>query len=307
MAAKTYAILENRAYVILEDRGLLEVAGAEARGFLQGLISNDIDKVSPERAIYAALLTPQGKFLHDFFIAELNDRLVLDCEGGRIADLERRLTIYRLRAKVGFEDIGRDYVVAALMGENAGKALGLAAGAGAAAPFTGGVAFRDPRLINMGVRAILPAASAAAALEAAGFERKNEADYDRLRLELGLPDGSRDMVVEKALLLESGFEELGGVDFEKGCYVGQELTARTKYRGLVRKRLLRVDIDGPLPAPGTPIMAGGRQAGEVRSGRGGAAIALLRLDRIDEARASGEALTAGEARLKPVKPDWAAF
>ena len=296
-----------KSYVMLQDRGLIAVAGDEARGFLQGLISNDIDKVTPERAIYAALLTPQGKFLHDFFIAEVDGRLVLDCEGGRIADLERRLTVYRLRAKVSFEDIGREYVVAALLGEKAGEALGLAAVAGGVAPFAGGIAFNDPRLIAMGVRAILPGAGAAAALEAAGFDRKNEADYDRLRLELGVPDGSRDMVVEKALLLESGFEELGGVDFEKGCYVGQELTARTKYRGLVRKRLLRVDIDGPLPAPGTPIMLGRRQAGEVRSGREEAAIALLRLDRMNEARASGEALTAGEARLTPVKRDWMAF
>ncbi len=112
-------------------------------------------------------------------------------------------------------------------------------------------------------------------------------------------------MVEKSILLESGFEELNGFDFEKGCFIGQELTARTKYRALIRKRLMRVDVDGPLPAPGTPIMLGKRQAGEMRSGRDGTAIALIRLERLEEA--GGEPLTAGEARIRPVKPAWAAF
>ena len=296
-----------KCYVMLEDRGLLAVAGEEARPFLQGLISNDINKVTPERAIYAALLTPQGKFLHDFFIAEVGGRLVFDCEGDRLADLERRLTMYRLRAKVSFAEIGPDYVVAALIGKDAPLACGVEAEAGRAAPLAGGTAFADPRLAAMGVRAILPTDGAAQALEAAGFSRAETADYERLRLGYGLPDGSRDMVVEKAILLESGFEELGGVDFNKGCYVGQELTSRTKYRGLVRKRLLRVDVDGPLPAPGTPVMLGDKEAGEIRSGREGIAIALLRLEQIEKARESGQPLTAGTASITPVKPDWARF
>ena len=299
--------MATKSYVMLADRGLLKVAGDEARSFMQGLISNDVDKVTPERAIYAALLTPQGKFLHDFFVAELGGRLVLDCEGDRMADLERRLMMYRLRAQVTFDDIGGDFVVAALIGEGALEASGLGPEAGRAAPFAGGIAFADPRLAIMGGRAILPKEGAAETLETAGFNSADAADYDRLRLEFGLPDGSRDMVVEKAILLDSGFEELGGVDFNKGCYIGQELTARTKYRALVRKRLMRVDVDGPLPDSGTRVMLGNKEAGEIRSGRDGVAIALLRLEQIAKARESGEPLTAGEALITPVKPDWAAF
>ena len=284
----------NKSYAILDDRGVLAVAGAEARDFLQGLISNDVAKAGPGRAVYAALLTPQGKFLHDFFLVEHGEHLLLDCEAARLDDLLRRLTLYRLRAKVTLEDFSAEYLVAALMGENA-----------AGSEFRDGVAFVDPRLATMGGRAILPREGAREVLEAAGYDAAEAADYDRLRLANALPDGSRDLVVEKSILLESGFEELNGVDFEKGCFIGQELTARTKYRALIRKRLMRVDVDGPLPAPGTPIMLGTKEAGEMRSGRDGTAIALIRLERLEEAGA--EPLTAGEARITPVKPAWAEY
>jgi folate-binding protein YgfZ len=297
----------TQTYTILEDRGLIAVGGEEARDFLQGLISNDVAKAGAGHAIYAALLTPQGKFLHDFFLIEHGGRLLLDCEGARAADLLKRLTFYRLRAKVTLDDVSSDHVVAAIFGDGAFAAAGLTSEAGAAVPFADGIAFVDPRLAAVGARAILPRASAREKLEAAGFRPADTADYDRLRLANGLPDGSRDLVVEKSILLESGFEELNGVDFEKGCFIGQELTARTKYRALIRKRLMRVDVDGPLPAPGTPIMHGEKEAGEMRSGRDGTGIALVRLEQLEQAEAEGETLTAGDSRIKPVKPAWAAF
>jgi hypothetical protein len=128
-----------------------------------------------------------------------------------------------------------------------------------------------------------------------------------MRLEQGVPDGSRDLPVEKAILLEAGFEELNGVDWDKGCYVGQELTARTKYRALIRKRLMPVKVEGPLPAPGTPVTFDGQEAGEMRSGRGDRALALLRLEAVAAAEAAKAPLTAGDARLVPVKPGWAKF
>jgi folate-binding protein YgfZ len=297
----------TQTYTIFEDRGLIAVGGEEARDFLQGLISNDVAKAGAGHAIYAALLTPQGKFLHDFFLIEHGGRLLLDCEGARAADLLKRLTFYRLRAKVTLDDVSSDHVVAAIFGDGAFAAAGLTSEAGAAVPFADGIAFVDPRLAAVGARAILPRASAREKLEAAGFRPADTADYDRLRLANGLPDGSRDLVVEKSILLESGFEELNGVDFEKGCFIGQELTARTKYRALIRKRLMRVDVDGPLPAPGTPIMHGEKEAGEMRSGRDGTGIALVRLEQLEQAEAEGETLTAGDSRIKPVKPAWAAF
>ena len=127
-------------------------------------------------------------------------------------------------------------------------------------------------LAGAGLRAVLPVGNAADLLADHGSSAGNTDDYDLPRLTLGLPDGSRDLILEKSILLESGFDELHGVDWKKGCYMGQELTARTKYRGLIKKRLVPVTVDGPLPEPGTPVMADGKEIGEVRSGRGAACL-----------------------------------
>ena len=245
--------MANETYVILENRGVLSVAGDDARSWIQGLISNDIRKVAPERAVYAALLTPQGKFLHEFFIVQHGDALLLDGEAARLADLETRLARYRLRARITLADAGADWCCAAVLGESTPASLGLAPRPGACKAAFDGVVYVDPRLAEVGVRATLPRASAAQALADGGLEPGSAEDYDQLRLSLGLPDGSRDIAVDKGFLLENNFDELNGVDFDKGCYVGQELTARTKFRATLRKRLYRVDVNGPLPAPGTPI------------------------------------------------------
>ena len=299
--------MSTRKFIALDDRGLLAVSGPEARPFLQGLLSNDVARVVPDRAMYATLLSPQGKFLHDFFVLELEGELIFDCEGPRQAELERRLNFYKLRADVAIATRADRYFVAALIGEGVLSALGLDATEGSAAPFAGGIVYADPRIAAAGARAVLPRDGGGAALEAAGFDPAPAEDYDRHRLAHALPDGSSDMLVEKGFLLENGIDDLNGVDFDKGCYVGQELTARTKYRGKIRKRLFRVDVDGPLPASGTPITLGNKEAGVMRSGRDGIGLALLRVELAKNATDSGEALIAGDARLTPVKPDWARF
>ncbi|MCH2393122.1 YgfZ/GcvT domain-containing protein [Oceanibaculum sp.] len=285
---------------ILPPRRLLKVSGEDRQSFLQGLVSNDVAKVTPDRALWSALLTAQGKFLHDFFIAEQDGTYLLDGEADRLDDLKRRLSLYRLRAKATIEVV-EDMQVAIAWGDDALKALGLPDEAGAAVPFGGGVAFADPRLAGAGARLYLPDV---AALEAAGFAVGDPAAYDRLRISLGLPDGSRDMQVDKAILLENGFDELHGVDWKKGCYVGQELTARTKYRGLIKKRLLPVGIAGPLPEAGAIIEADGKEAGEMRSAVDGpdfaVGLALLRLEALE----SGARLTVGDTVLTPLTPDW---
>ncbi|WP_439515339.1 CAF17-like 4Fe-4S cluster assembly/insertion protein YgfZ [Oceanibaculum nanhaiense] len=294
--------MTDRSY-ILPPRRLLRVSGEDRQTFLQGLVSNDVAKATPERAIWSALLTAQGKFLHDFFLVEQDGAYLLDAEADRIDDLKRRLSLYRLRAKAAIEAV-EGWTVAIAWGEGVLAALDLPDEAGAAVPFGGGVAFADPRLAGAGARLYLPDV---AALDAAGFTPGEAAAYDRLRISLGLPDGSRDMQVEKAILLENGFDELHGVDWKKGCYVGQELTARTKYRGLIKKRLLPVGITGPLPEPGAIIEADGREAGEMRSAVDGpdfsVGLALLRLEALE----SGAALTIGETVLTPLMPDWVAL
>jgi folate-binding protein YgfZ len=294
-----------KSHVVLENRGLLEVSGEDRTTFLQGLVSNDVTKAGPGRALYSAFLTPQGKYLHDFFIAERDGAFLLDCEGGeRLASFHKRLTLYKLRSKAAIADRSADLAVIAVFGDGAAAALGLPeAEAGASIPFAGGVAFVDPRLAAAGARVLAPRAEALAALSGLGIAEAAPADYDVHRIGLGLPDGSRDLHVERSILLENGFEELNGVSFDKGCYMGQELTARTKHRALIRKRLMPVTIEGPTPEPGTAITLDGEDAGEMHSASGSVGLAMIRLESLEK----GRALTCGEARLTPRKPDWANF
>jgi folate-binding protein YgfZ len=296
--------MTDRFYVPLIHRGLIAVGGEDRRSYLQGLVSNDVAQLPDNRAMWSAFLTAQGKFLHEFFIAERNGTLLLETELERRADFIRRLSMYKLRSKVTIaaEDSGLE--VFALIGDGAAEAAGLADGM--SAPFAGGIVFADPRLAEAGLRAWLPA-GARSALEAAGFSEATLERWDRLRMGLGLPDGSRDMEPEKAILLENGFDELHGVDWKKGCYLGQELTARTKYRGLIKKRLMPVDIAGPVPVPGTILMLGADEAGEMRSSNGDVGLALVRLEHLERAAAGDGVLMAGDTKVTPRKPAWANF
>lgn len=281
----------------LAERGVIAVSGSEAREFLQGLITNDMNRVSPGQTILAGLLTPQGKYLFDFFVVQHGDDFLLECEGPRAADLSKRLNFYKLRSKVLIRDAGGEFRVAAALGPEGLAAFGLTDHPGVTRAIEGGIVFADPRLTAMGARLLLQGAlpeTATVPVE----------DYHRLRLQLGVPEGSRDIAVDKYFLLEANFEELNGVDFRKGCYVGQELVSRMKHRAVLRKRILPVTFTGPPPAADTPVLAGGRETGSIRSVQGKRALAYLRLSAL---RPGGAALSAGEAAVTPVQPPWLAL
>ena len=292
------------AYTHLTNRGIISVTGSDSRDFLQGIISNDITLVSPNKTIYAALLTPQGKYLFDFFISQSGEKLLIECEKDRVPDLMKRLRIYKLRANADLVDETETYSIFAIWGDDAAQATGLHNERGLAHEISGGTQFIDPRLNTAGVRSVLPIEVAEAQLQSLAAEPASASDYDLHRLKLVLPDASRDLVVDKAILIESGFDELNGVDWNKGCYMGQELTARTKYRGLVKKRLISVFIEGAAPEPGTPIMVGDKNAGEMRSSNAGHGIALLRLNQLNNEAAE---YICDQAILRPNKPTWADF
>jgi len=288
--------MSQASFVVLEERDALAVSGPDRRSFLQGLVSNDVEKVAPDRAVYAALLTAQGKYLHDFIMVEHGEAILLDCEAARLADLKRRLSMYRLRAKVAIEE-RPELAVAVVFRDGALTALGLPEEPGAARTEGDGTVMVDPRSAGLGARAMLPRDTIRPTLAGRGLAETDFAAYDRHRLALGVPDGSRDMVIEKSILLESGFEELRGIDWQKGCYIGQELTARTKYRGLIKKRLFPVAIDGPAPEPGAIVMLDGHEAGEMRSSRDGVGLALLRLEAVE----TGRPFSAGDTILRPLQ------
>jgi folate-binding protein YgfZ len=277
--------------VLLEERGVLAISGAQRREFLQGLISNDVEKIAPSHAIYAALLTPQGKFLFEFFIAELGEVLLLDTDRDRLPDLQKRLTMYKLRSDVTIADRSPDFSVHALLDP------GLDDAPGQALVVDGGIIFTDPRSARLGARAMLPRATAAATLGRLEFGAAPFEVYEARRVQVGAADARRDLEVDKTLLLEANFDAFNGVSFSKGCYVGQELTARTKYRGNVRRKLYPVVIEGAA-APGTEVLLGDKLAGEVRSIAGNRGIALLRIEDVEQAREQGAPLTAGSATLR---------
>ncbi|HKM63579.1 MAG TPA: folate-binding protein [Acidisphaera sp.] len=257
----------------LPTRGVLALAGDDRVSFLQGLVSNDVAQAAPGHAVWAAFLTPQGKYLTDFFVLSDGERLLLDCEADQIEPLAAQMKRYRLRAKVSIEPLPWH----------------VAGASGPVEPPPGGVAAPDPRLPDAGWRILSPEPVEADA---------TEADWDLHRLRLGLPDGARDLEREKSILLEAGFDELNGVSFTKGCYLGQELTARTKYRGLVKRRLIPVHADRHLPPPGTQVMAHGAAVGTMRSSRDGIGLATIRLDAIHEP------LECGGVRLTPTVLPW---
>jgi len=259
----------------LPDRAVLALRGTDRVPFLNGLVSNDVAAAAPGRAVWAALLTAQGKWLADFFIFADGERLLLDCESAQAPMLLQRLLRYKLRADIALERTD----------------LAVFAAWDGAPDVSRAISAPDPRLPEAGSRLL-----AAGALPV----NASEADWNLHRLSLGLPDGSRDLEAEKTVLLEAGFDELNGVSWTKGCYMGQELTARTRYRGLIKRRLLPVRGESGLPPPGTPIFVGEREVGQMRSSQGTVGLATLRLDAIGagDARAGGIAISV-------VRPDWA--
>jgi tRNA-modifying protein YgfZ len=267
----------HKRAAMLEDRGVISVSGADATSFLQGLLTNDVERLAPSEARYAALLTPQGKILFDMIAVRVpgeEPSYLIECSAAQAADLAKRLGFYKLRAKVAVADVSADRAVVAFWGDES--------------PSVGdGVLYADPRDPRLGWRAILPRANAAAI----GSEHGGE--YEGLRIAVGAPKGGLDFAYADAFPHDANFDLLHGVDFDKGCYVGQEVVSRMKHRGTARKRIARVKLAGPAPAPGTPVMDRELAVGALGSSSGREALALLRLDRAEEAMAAGRTLSAG--------------
>jgi folate-binding protein YgfZ len=295
-------MMDKAFFELNPARAVIAVGGEDRAEFLQGLISNDTKRLSEAQAMFAALLTPQGKFAYDLFLGTAGDRYLIDADAERHLDLLKRLKIFKLRSRVTLEDLHADFAVIHLFGGDTLSRLGLPTQAGAAKPLGNGIVFVDPRLPALGARAYLPRAEASRILTELGFSEAAPGSFRQLRYEEGVPEGNGDLIPDKSILLESGFDEMNGVDWQKGCYMGQELTARTKYRGLVRKRLLPVSFDGTTPAPGTILSLDGKEAGEIRSSDGKSGLALIRLEHLDALTGTG--LDANGTRVTARVPAW---
>ena len=261
----------------LTRRGIVAVGGTDAEKFLNDLVTSDVPK-SEGAAAYGGLLTPQGKVLFDFLVFREGDRYLFDLPWALVADFVKRLTFYRLRAKVEIAALPDRHAVA-MWGNGAG-----------------GVP--DPRLPALGHRAIITGPVSASA---------TEADYDAHRIALGVPEGGVDFAFGDVFPHDADMDQLSGVDFVKGCYVGQEVVSRMEHRGTARRRFVLAHASAALPPVGTPIMAGEKSIGTLGSSSGGTGLALIRLDRAKDAKDHGMPITASGVGLSLTLPPWARF
>ncbi|MGA7003581.1 MAG: folate-binding protein [Pseudolabrys sp.] len=282
---------------LLPDRGVVKVAGDDARGFLNGLVTNDIAKVAPSKPRFAALLTPQGKIIVDFIVAEApsNDGggFFLDCPRALASALVEKLNFYKLRAKVICEDLSNVLGVMAIWDGTAESEYGLS--------------YPDPRLPALGSRIMLPPHLAEEAAADLGGMPVSADAYEAHRIALGVPRGGLDFIYGDTFSHEADMDQLNGVDFGKGCYIGQEVVSRVEHRASARSRVVPIVYDEFAPSSGLPVMAGDRQIGTLGSTAKGHGLALMRLDRIGDALAAGATIEAGGIAIRAVKPAWAKF
>lgn len=270
---------------LLDDRGILELKGMDAAPFLQRLVTNSVLDIPAGESRYAALLTPQGKLLFDFFVVPLNEEAgyLIDCLKEQASELMKRLTLHKMRANITIADKSEDFGVAAVFGGDGPDGIE-------------GIRYRDMRTPGMGLRVI----AKRDALRR--IAKVGEADYEAHRIGEGVPKGGADFAYGETFVHEANLDLLNGVDFKKGCYVGQEVVARVEFRKSARKRIVKVRFDGEAPAHDMQIMAGEVVLGQVGSTAGSEGLAMVRLDRLEQAQASGIELKAGEVPVAITAP-----
>jgi folate-binding protein YgfZ len=277
----------------LPDRGVVKVAGEDARNFLNGLITTDVDRLKPGLGRFGALLTPQGKIIVDFLITEApaghGGGFLIDCPKALADTLATKLKFYKLRAKVIVENLSGDLgVLAAWDGEPAAQP---------------DLAFTDPRKAELGIRILIPEDLTQKLSDLIGADLVDAAEYEAHRIALGVPRGGLDFTYSDAFPHETNMDRLAGVDFDKGCYIGQEVVSRMQHRGTARTRSVKVLLDGPSPEAGAAILAGDKPVGTIGSSADGKGIALVRIDRVADALDANQPLSAGGVALQLAEPD----
>lgn len=272
----------------LSGRGVVAVRGPDAASFLDNLFTTDVSKAGDGNAVYGGLLTPQGKILFDFIVFADGERYLIDIARPLLADFVKRLGFYKLRAKVEVADLSSERIVVAAWG-------------GATPPILDGPVAHDPRLTALGYRAVVPPG----ADMAPDYEEATEADYAAHRIALGIPEGGIDFAYGDSFPHDAAMDQLHGIDFRKGCYIGQEVVSRMEHRGTARRR--PVAVRAASLAAGAPVIAGDTPIGAVGSATGDLGVAIVRLDRAREAMDSGVPLMAAGAPVELSIPAWASF
>jgi folate-binding protein YgfZ len=289
---QTAEVLQEDAeqyFLPLDDRGVISLNGADARSFLQGLLTRNMDAISYENAGYGALLNAQGKFLYDFFIVQADEagqQFLLDCHKAWLPEIMDKLAEYKLRANVSITDVSDQYGVMAVLGEQVSEDIDPEEREGFLLHYDFGHIFLDPRTATMQARGICKRDGINEVLNSYGFQLADREDYEILRLWLGLPDPAVDMGSGRAYPVDFGFVEMGAIDFDKGCFVGQEVTARVQHRSARRYAFYPITFDGEMPDKGADIMVGQKKSGTFCSGMEDIGVALLRIEDVERVDAS---------------------
>jgi len=291
-------------YTTLIDRGILSITGPDSLAFLQGIVTNDLEKLNEKTALYSAILTPQGKYLHDFFIFELEGNIHIDCPKNQIDSLEKKLNMYRLRANLEITKLGDAYSIISLTGPGISDIMHPEQGIVNSELYGKGIVVFDPRLNQLGARAVLKKKSASDILNNKEFTEKNYEDYNKLEITLGIPGSIDAVFLRSAFPLELGYSELNAISFNKGCYVGQEVTARMNVRNLVKKRLVPVSFEGESLKAGTTISIQDKPVGQVFAKANDKGIVMFRIDRLLQIIERKEGLIVGQTKVRPTLPDW---
>ena len=280
---------------ILSHRGLVKVGGADRLAFLQGLLTNDVSKISADRAMYALLLSPQGRIQYDMLLHQSQDDWYIEADLDRLPDLIKRLTIFKLRSNVTL-DLVTDKTTLSLWGDDVATNLGLTQESGACLSASLWTCFNDPRFADVGARVIVSSDALDKIKDCLGFTLVDVDAYNQHRYALGVPESAQELEFDRAIPLEYGLDQLNAIDWQKGCYMGQELTARTKYRGLVRKRVFPVewrDYDKD-----QHLLSQDRDVGHWIAVTRGWALAMVRLE------ALGQEITCGGKPVEIGRPTW---
>ncbi len=278
----------------LTDRGIVRIAGPERSAFLQNLLTCNMDLVEKAEPQYGALLTPQGKILFDFLIAGSDEAFLVDLPRPIVPEFVKRLGFYKLRTKIDIEDVSDDLAVLAIWDTRK-------------EPEMPALTFADPRLAQMGYRAIGARGGLGADLATPGLTRAPLETYHTHRIRLCVPEGGLDFDYGSLFPHDVDMDSLNGVDFAKGCFVGQEVVSRMKHRGTARKRMISAVSEATMPSSGTGITASGKSIGTLCTSADKTAIALVRLDRARAAMDEDTAIVAGETEIRLSLPGWADF
>ncbi|MBN9000954.1 MAG: folate-binding protein YgfZ [Rhizobiales bacterium] len=278
---------------LLSNRGVIKLSGEDAKTFLNGLITTDTTKLEPGAGRFGALLTPQGKIVADFLITEVpvghGGGLLIDCPRALAQPLATKLGFYKLRAKVSVENLSDAFGILAVWG-----------GEPAVKP---DLCFADPRAEDLGWRILIPPELAAKTATLVGAKMTDEAAYEAHRIACGVPRGGVDFNYGDAFPHETNMDHLHGVDFDKGCYVGQEVVSRMQHRGTARTRTVRVTFDGGAHDASVPILANDKQVGTMGSSAHNSGLATVRIDKVSDALDAGTPLMAGNVAIHLTDPD----